>query len=160
MTSTLTLTYPRKNSVCLVLLAPFYVNVCSLVLALHHYNLSFSHGGLFGTLYTWVTKRVSRSSGRTRRLSFQGPASLSSFEIRNSHLFLILKPLYQISEERRSQWLFYIFYIWQTNMDVSMLTLPVHPTLSSLPSTLYPGVCSHVCVSTATLPIDSSVPSF
>ena len=63
-------------------------------------------------------------------------------EIINSHLFLILKPLYQISEERRSQWLFYIFYIWQTNMDVSMLTLPVHPTLSSLPSTLYQWVCS------------------
>ena len=143
MTSTLTLTYPRKDSVCLVLLTPFYVNVCSLVLALHHYDLSFSHGGLFGTLYTWPTKRVSRTSGRTRKLSFQGPAWLSSFEIRNSHLFLILKPLYQISEERRSQWLSVLHILHMANkhgrfhVDSPCTSYPLLPPLPFVSTSLF-----------------------
>ena len=105
----------------------------SSVLALHRYSLSFPLSGLFGTLYTWPTKRVSRSSGRTRRLSFQGPAWLSSFEIQNSHLFLIPKPLYQISEERQ-----FPLAVCFTYDNVCF-----HVTLYILPSASSPPFCTH-----------------
>ena len=128
-------------------------HLISSVLALHHYSLSFPHSGLSGTLYTWPTKRVSRSSGRTRRLSLQGPAWLSLFEIRNSRLF---DSEASASNFRRETIPLAICFIY----DNVCFHVTLHPTLSFLPPfcihSLF-SVCRHLHRS---LQLGSTVLSF
>ena len=88
-----------------------------------------------------------------------------TFEMRNSHLFLILKPLYHISEERRSQWLSVLHILHMANKHGRFHVDSPCTSCPLLPSPPFPPLCIHesvlsVCISIAALQIGSTEPSF